>query len=239
MRWPANSSPSCRVGTEPLYSKVPTLRRVPWGPPAPISSAASMRGPSAIRAAAWGAVVLGRGRAVRPPPPSPPAARGHRRRRRGAARAARGHAPLEAARRRGRGPADARLRGDLPDAQRRSRAPARAGARALPRGRRPRHRPGRAARPAHAARLRAPGGRAAAGRRAGARLVPLAVVLRPARDGRLSARPAGRPAGQRRGADLRGLRPRAHRLLGGAHRAAVVRGRAGRAGARASRACAA
>ena len=37
------------------------------------------------------------GRAVRPPPPSPPAARGHRRRRRGAARAARGHAPLEAA----------------------------------------------------------------------------------------------------------------------------------------------
>ncbi len=95
------------------------------------------------------------GRAVRPPPPSPPAARGHRRRRRGAARPARGHASLQAARRRGRRPADARLRRDLPDAQRRSRAPARARARALSRGRRPRHRPGRAARAAHAARLRA------------------------------------------------------------------------------------
>ena len=44
------------------------------GPPAPISSGASMRGPSAIRAAAWGAVVLGVAaplvrRRLRLPPP--------------------------------------------------------------------------------------------------------------------------------------------------------------------------
>src|SRR4029453_14131501 len=46
----------------------------PWGPPAPISWPPSMRGPSAIRAAAWGAVVIGTAapfvrRRLRLPPP--------------------------------------------------------------------------------------------------------------------------------------------------------------------------
>ena len=202
-----------------------------------ISSPTSMRGPSAIRTAAWGVVVLGAAaplvrRRLRLPPP--------------VVTAAAAAAPLGlsvAMRRLGSRATSAwwacrcSLRRELPDAQRRSRAPARACAHALSGARRPDHRPRRAAGPAPAARVRGQRGRAAARRRAGARVVPLAVVRRPARDGRLPARAAARSLPARRHADLRGLRPRAHRLLDAAHRAAVVRGARRVRWDRASRVC--
>ena len=194
MRWPANSSPSCRVGHRAFVQQGPHApTRRPAVRRAPISSrrvdARSERHP---RGRVGGSGASARPRrssaaafASRRPWSSPPPPR--RRSRCAwpcAARALRDVAVVL--------PADVRLRGDLPDAQRRPRAPARAGARALP-GASPTAPSASASCPACAcsARSRARG-RAAAGRRAGARLVPLAVVLRPARDGRLPARCAGR-----------------------------------------------
>ena len=149
----------------PLYSKRrPRSDASPGGPPRADILAASMRGPSAIRAAAWGAVVRRRGRAARPPPPSPPAARGHRRRRRGAARAV----AWPCARSQARDVAVVRACRCTPTS-RPTRCPttipsacARGCACDYPGARRPRDRPRRAARPAAAARASRARGRAAA-----------------------------------------------------------------------------
>ena len=190
MRWPANSSPSCRAGHRAFVQEAPqapTRRRGSAG--ADILGRVDARSErhSCGRVGGCGA---GRGRAARPPAPTPPAARGHRRRRRGAARAVRGHAPLAPARRRRGVPADVRLRHDAtrcptttPSACARGCAcdyPVRAD-RIIGLGELPGLRLQRAfARRGRAARARA-----------GARVVPLAVVRRPARDGRLPALRAG------------------------------------------------
>ena len=108
-----------------------------------------------------------------------------------------------------------------------------AGARRLPREDRPGHRPGRDPRPAPAAGVRRRGPRQP--RRAGPRLVSLAVVLHPARHGALLPGPSSRSLRARRAAHLRGLRHRRDGLLGDSDGAAVVRGERRRAVAGARR----
>src|SRR5919108_5588503 len=226
MRCPANSSPSCSAGTEPLYMKVRRRRATPGirrgGYPRAVD--ARFERHSHGRVGGGGAR---RGGAARAPAPWPHAARRHRRCGHGAVCAGRRDPALARSRRRGGVSADERLRGQLRDAARRPRAPGGARAGALSDRRRSRPRPGRAARAAAAARLRAARGRAAVGRRAGARVVPLAVVRRAARDRRLPAAASARAVRERRAPDVRGVRPRTDRLLGGPDGAAVVR-RAGR-----------
>ena len=132
MRWPANSSPSCRVGTGPLYSEAPHAPASPLGSAGAdilgrvdarserhscgrVGGCGARRRPRRSSAAAFAS--------RRPWSPPPPARRRSRCPWPCAARAARRRASCL--------PADVRLRRDLPDAQRRSRAPARAGAHAL------------------------------------------------------------------------------------------------------------
>ncbi len=190
---------------------------------APISSPASMRGPSAIRAAAWGAWCSARPRrssaaafvSRRPWSPPPPP---RRRSRCPLPRAARARATsASCACRCTPTSRPTRCPTTIPSACARGCGCA---TRCAPTAPRPRRAPG----PAPAARLRAPRGRAAAPVAEQALVwchwlwfgVPhgtVAYVLARRRD-QLRAR---------RRADLRGLRPRAHRLLGAADGAAVVR----------------